>query len=369
MQRKINVKATHLLAAASMFALLGCSNDTFWGAGTPPEDMHAEHAKADGPQVNRYFRPEEKVTEGTVEVEGNSIDYRAIAGTLVVHARGFDDAAAKPDDKGDAKDAPPEASMSFVAYMKQDESPHTRPITFVYNGGPGSATVWLHMGAFGPRRILTPGDTHMQAAPYRLVNNDYSLLDATDLVFVDAPGTGFGRIMGKDKEKAFFGTDADAYAFSQFITQFLTKHGRWNSPKYLFGESYGTPRSAALINVLETQDNLDFNGVILLSQILNYDLSTGRAEINAGIDLPYILALPHLCGDGLVSSQASRQFASAGTVAAGSRSLRARRLSAGAGRRRAAEPGQARRDRGEAPQLYGAVGRLHHEGRSAHRRR
>jgi carboxypeptidase C (cathepsin A) len=291
-QRTFKVKTTHLLAAASMLALLGCSSDPFWGAGAPPEDVHAEHMKGDGPQVNHYFRPDEKVTEGTVEVEGNSIDYRAIAGTMVVHARGYDDAAAKPDDKGDAKDAPPEASMSFVAYMKQDESPRSRPITFVYNGGPGSATVWLHMGAFGPRRILTPGDTHMPGAPYRLVNNEFSLLDATDLVFVDAPGTGFGRIMGKDKEKAFWGTDADVHAFSEFITQFLTKHGRWNSPKYLFGESYGTPRSAALINVLETQDDADFNGVILLSQILNYDLSTGRAEINAGIDMPYILALP-----------------------------------------------------------------------------
>jgi len=291
-QRTFNVKPTHLLAAASLLALLGCSGDPFWGAGAPPEDIHVEHAKGDGAQVNRYFRPDEKVTEGSVEVEGNSIDYRAIAGTLIVHAKGYDDAAAKPDDKADAKDAPPEASMSFVAYMKEDESPRTRPITFVYNGGPGSSTVWLHMGAFGPRRIITAEDSHTPAAPYRLVNNEYSLLDATDLVFVDAPGTGFGRLTGKDKEKAFYGTDADVHAFSEFIKQFLTKHGRWNSPKYLFGESYGTPRSAALINVLETQDDADFNGVILLSQILNYDLSTGRAEINPGIDLPYVLSLP-----------------------------------------------------------------------------
>jgi carboxypeptidase C (cathepsin A) len=292
-QRNFPVKTASLLAAASMLALLGCSTDTFWGAGDPPpaEGMHAEHAKADGQDGNRYFRADEKVTEGSVEVEGNSIDYHAIAGTIIVHPRGWDDAAASSDAK-DSKDQPAEASMSYFAYIKNDESPRTRPITFVYNGGPGSATVWLHMGAFGPRRILTPGDTHMPAAPYRVVNNEYSLLDATDLVFVDAPGTGFGRLRGKDKEKAFWGTDADVHAFSEFIKQFLTKHGRWNSPKYLFGESYGTPRSAALINVLETQDDADFNGVILLSQILNYDLSTGRAEINPGIDLPYILTLP-----------------------------------------------------------------------------
>jgi len=128
------------------------------------------------------------------------------------------------------------------------------------------------MGAFGPRRIITANDTHTPAAPYRLVDNEFSLLDASDLVFIDAPGTGFGRVAGKDKEKAFFGADPDVHAFSEFITQFLSKYGRWNSPKYLFGESYGTPRAANLINVLETQDDADFNGVILLSQILNYDL-------------------------------------------------------------------------------------------------
>ena len=151
-------------------------------------------------------------------------------------------------------------------------------MTFVYNGGPGSATMWLHMGAFGPRRIVTSTDAHTPAAPYSLVNNASSLLDATDLVFIDAPGTGFSRIAGKDKEKAFYGVDQDAYAFAEFITQFLSKYGRWNSPKYLFGESYGTPRSAVLINQLEADRSIDFNGVILLSQILNFDLSPDRPD-------------------------------------------------------------------------------------------
>jgi carboxypeptidase C (cathepsin A) len=294
-QRKILVKPIQFLATASMLALLAaCSSDPFWGAGAPPDDMHAEHAKADTPEINRYFRPSEKTSDGSVEVEGTSIDYHAVAGTLIVHPKGWDDAETHPapDAKSDSKDAPAEASMFYVAYFKDGESAHRRPITFVFNGGPGSSTVWLHMGAFGPRRIVTAEDTHTPAAPYRLVDNEYSLLDASDLVFVDAPGTGFSRVMGKDKEKAFYGTDADVHAFSQFITQFLSKYGRWNSPKYLFGESYGTPRSAALINVLETQDDADFNGVILLSQILNYDLATGRAEQNPSVDLPYQLALP-----------------------------------------------------------------------------
>src|SRR6202012_5793901 len=159
-------------------------------------------------------------------------------------------------------------------------------------GGPSSATVWLPMGAFGPKRFVTATDGHTPAAPYTLANNASSLLDASDLVFIDAPGTGFSRIAGKDKEKAFYGVDQDAYAFAQFISQFLTKYGRWNSPKYLFGESYGTPRSAVLINQLESDRSIDFNGVILLSQILNFDLSPDRPTANPGIDLPYQTSLP-----------------------------------------------------------------------------
>lgn len=158
--------------------------------------------------------------------------------------------------------------MFYVAYFKSDAKGAPRPVTFLYNGGPGSSTVWLHMGAFGPKRVVTADDSHTPAAPYPVVNNDYSLLDVSDLVFVDAPGTGFSRISGKDREKAFYGVDQDAQAFADFIVQFLGKYGRWNSPKFMFGESYGTTRSAVLANVLETQRVVDFNGVILLSQIL-----------------------------------------------------------------------------------------------------
>ena len=136
--------------------------------------------------------------------------------------------------------------MFYVAYFKTGDKNTQRPVTFLYNGGPGSSTVWLHMGAFGPKRVVTPDDSHTPAAPYPVVNNDYSLLDVSDLVFVDAPGTGFSRISGKDNEKAFYGVDQDAQAFADFITQFLAKYGRWNSPKYLFGESYGTTRAAVL---------------------------------------------------------------------------------------------------------------------------
>lgn len=241
-------------------------------------------AKTDG------FKVEQQQTKGTVTVEGHVINYDAYAGTIVVHPRNWDDVPQNADK--DDKTGPAEASMFYVAYIKSDEKGTSRPVTFLYNGGPGSSTVWLHMGAFGPRRVVTSDDSHTPAAPYPFVNNDFSLLDASDLVFIDAPGTGFSRIAGKDREKAFYGVDADGQAFADFIVQFLAKYGRWNSPKYLFGESYGTTRSAVLSNILETERDVDFNGIILLSQILNFDLSADAPEFNPGVDLPYELALP-----------------------------------------------------------------------------
>ncbi|HWA85982.1 MAG TPA: hypothetical protein VG710_07160 [Opitutus sp.] len=235
-------------------------------------------------ESEEVFTPEEVITTGTLA----GIDYKAIAGTLVVHPKDWDDVKDKEN-----KDNPTAvASMFYVAYFKKDAPATSRPITFLYNGGPGSSTVWLHMGAFGPKRVVTADDSHTPAAPYQVVANDSSLLDVSDLVFIDAPGTGFSRLAGKDKEKAFFGVDADAYAFSQFIQQFLSKYGRWNSPKFLFGESYGTPRSAVLVNLLETEADVDVNGVILLSQILNFDLDADSAEGNPSNDLPYEVALP-----------------------------------------------------------------------------
>jgi len=236
------------------------------------------------------FKPEQQASKGSVTVSGTVINYDAFAGTLVVHPKGWDDVPQNADK--DDKSQPAEASMFYVAYFKSDGANTQRPVTFLYNGGPGSSTVWLHMGAFGPRRVVTADDSHTPAAPYTVVSNDFSLLDVSDLVFVDAPGTGFSRIAGKDREKAFYGVDQDAQAFADFITQFLGKYGRWNSPKYMFGKRYGTTRSAVLSNVLETERDVDFNGVILLSQILNFNFSADDPQFNPGVELPYQLALP-----------------------------------------------------------------------------
>jgi carboxypeptidase C (cathepsin A) len=251
--------------------------------------VKVEATKTDAAKPDQ-FKPEQQASKGSVTIGGNVINYDAYAGTLIVHPKGWDDVPQNADP--DPKNKGPEASMFYVAYFKSDTKGAPRPVTFLYNGGPGSSTVWLHMGAFGPKRVVTADDTHTPAAPYSVVNNEYSLLDATDLVFVDAPGTGFSRLSGKDREKAFYGVDQDAQAFADFISQFLSKYGRWNSPKYLFGESYGTTRSAVLANILENERDVDFNGVILLSQILNFSLDSDFPNFNPGIDVAYQLNLP-----------------------------------------------------------------------------
>jgi carboxypeptidase C (cathepsin A) len=268
--------------------------------GAAPLETPKPGAATAAPDQGVLFHPETSETEGVVSVEGKAVPYKAFAGTIIVHPKGWDDAAQreqgadKEKDKalGDASNPQAEASIFYVAYFKKGSPSADRPITFLYNGGPGSSSVWLHMGAFGPRRVVTNDDTHTPAAPYRLIENAYSLLDASDIVFIDAPGTGFSRIAGKDKEKAFWGVDADAHAFNDFILGFLSKYGRWNSPKYLFGESYGTPRSAVLVNMLQSGQSVDFNGVILLSQILNFDLSADAPQFNPGSDEAYVVSLP-----------------------------------------------------------------------------
>ncbi|WP_266168746.1 S10 family peptidase [Dyella subtropica] len=273
-----------LSLAAAIAALLLCT--TSYAA----EKKDKESKPEDKPDA-ALVQPQSSESAGSVRVEGKSIDYKAVAGTLVLHG------------KGD-KEHEPQVSMFYVAYLKKGADAGKRPVTFIYNGGPGSATVWLHMGAFGPRRVVTSDDSHTPAAPYGLVNNDYSLLDASDLVFIDAPGAGFSRLIAadedkskreeqmKERSKATYSVDGDGHAFAQFITQFLSKYGRWNSPKYLFGESYGTTRSAVLANILENESSVDLNGVVLLSQILNFDTGIDGPQFNPGVDLPYVVALP-----------------------------------------------------------------------------
>ncbi len=194
-----------------------------------------------------------------------------------------------------ATDGKEKAAIFSIAYIKKDVSdPAERPITFLFNGGPGSASLWLHMGAFGPRRVAIPSDAKDDGAPpYPIVHNDFSLLDVTDMVFIDPVGTGFSKVLGDTKKEDFYGINEDARAVGDFIRVWLNRNGRWNSPKYIGGESYGTTRSAAVINELEGRYNdVAFNGVLLISTILDFTAEAPEEgnELSPMIYLPTMAA-------------------------------------------------------------------------------
>jgi carboxypeptidase C (cathepsin A) len=193
------------------------------------------------------------VTKHDWVANGKTIHYTATAGNLLIR-----------DEAGKAN-----GSIFYAAYTEDGADPKTRPVTFFYNGGPGSATIWLHMGSLGPIRVVTDSPKATGPAPFQWVTNEYSLIDKSDLVFIDAPRTGFSRVVGKGTPKDFDGVDEDIRAFNKFITRYISVNQRWNSPKFLFGESYGTTRSAGLVASLNN-DGIEFNGVTLLSSILNY---------------------------------------------------------------------------------------------------
>ena len=211
-------------------------------------------------------------TQHSVKIGAETINYTARAGTIVVKD----------------EDGTPRASMFFIAYTKDGVDPAKRPVTYTFNGGPGSSSVWLHMGAFGPRRVVYKDDEgHAAAPPYRLVDNESSILDVTDLVFIDPVTTGFSRAIPFKDANKFHSVDADIESVGDFIRLWTTRYARWSSPKYIAGESYGTTRAAGLSGYL--QDNGFYvNGIVLISSILNF----GTARFDSGNDLPYIVFLP-----------------------------------------------------------------------------
>ncbi len=213
------------------------------------------------------------VTHASVTIDGQRIPYTTTTGTLLLYNK-----------KHQAT-----ASVFYIAYTEDGKNPATRPITFAYNGGPGFASALVDIGGFGPRRIVwpAPGDIKAEQPPYRLENNQYSILRSTDLVFIDAVGTGYSRIVGYGTPQMFYGFVADGRAFAQFIERYVAKFGRWNSPKFLLGESYGTTRNAVLSNDL-VNDGVYLNGVIMCSTVLDFP----TINFSAGNDLPYILYLP-----------------------------------------------------------------------------
>jgi carboxypeptidase C (cathepsin A) len=225
------------------------------------------HARADDTQVTPV---QTVITHHVIRLAGGAtLEYTATAGTLLLR-----------NDHGDAT-----ASVFYVAYTTGDRS---RPVTFLYNGGPGSASLWLHIGAFGPRRILTSATSFIPPPGGRLADNPATLLDISDLVFIDAVGTGYSTVTGKGANNQFWGVDEDIRAFEQFIRRWISTNDRGASPKFLLGESYGTFRSAGLVDRLQT-DGISINGVVLLSSLLDYADDFG----NPGDDnIPDAFAIP-----------------------------------------------------------------------------
>src|SRR5712692_2877938 len=217
-------------------------------------------------------KEESSSTDHSIKIAGQTIPYKAIAGTILLK---------------NEKDEP-QALIYSTSYFRTDSKDPARPISFIYNGGPGSASVWLHMGAFGPRRVLTANAESTPPPPYKLADNAGTLLDKTDMVFIDPVGTGFSHAVGKAQDKDFWGVDQDVKSLAQFITLYVSRNGRWNSPKFLIGESYGTFRSAALGNYLQEHDGMDFNGIVLISSVLDL----GTISFHPGSDMPYIFYLP-----------------------------------------------------------------------------
>jgi carboxypeptidase C (cathepsin A) len=251
--------------------LLGSA--TILGAAEPPSAAQKEGSgEATKQETPAAPKPEQSVTEHTIKVGGTVLKYKATAGTLVI----------RNDDEE------PVAAIGYVAYTKDGVEAKQRALTFAYNGGPGSSAIWLHMGALGPRRIVTTDAGPTPPPPYQVVDNEDTPLDVTDLVMIDPVGTGVSRAVGKAKNKDFWGVDQDIDSVGRFIVQYVNDNGRWNSPKYLLGESYGTMRSAGLVDYLQTKWNMAFNGVILVSVFV--DAKT--AITWAGNDLGYEMYVP-----------------------------------------------------------------------------
>src|SRR4051812_24970072 len=236
--------------------------------------------RADGPSKadERNARPpadaKDKIstTQHSVSIGSQTINYTARAGTMIMRD----------------EDGKPRASFFFTSYTKDGVDPSRRPVTYTFNGGPGSSSVWLHMGAFGPKRVVYADDEgHAAKPPYRTVDNEGSILDVTDLVFIDPVTTGYSRAIPFADANKFHGVDSDIQSVGEFIRQWTTRYSRWASPKFLAGESYGTTRAAGLSGWLG-QQGFYLNGIVLISSILNFE----TASFDSGNDLAYELFLP-----------------------------------------------------------------------------
>ncbi len=231
-------------------------------------------AQESGSPVGPTTEPTPSLWESnhSIVVGGETVEYRAIVGSFILR-----------DDQ-----EMPTAEFFYTAYFRTNGQPSSeRPLIFAYNGGPGSASFWLHMGIMGPRRVVTPNVGQQAPPPYPLVDNDFTLLDNADIVMLDPVGTGFSRPVGEAEGTDFWGIDEDAASITQLIRRFLSKYERWNSPRYILGESYGTTRSAVLSTHLQ-RANIDLNGIVLVSSVLDFN----TIQFPEGSVVPFILNLP-----------------------------------------------------------------------------
>lgn len=240
----------------------------------PAKDVKSTPAKAESEkQTSKAENPKSTETTHRITIGGSSMEYKATTGTLPIK-----DAEGKV-----------QADIFFIAYTRSGTGEVAqRPLTFSFNGGPGSSSVWMHMGLLGPKRVKLADDGSALPPPYTLVDNEYSLLDETDLVFIDPVGTGYSRAVKPDEAKKFWGLKEDAQSVAEFIRLYVTRNARWASPKFLIGESYGTTRAAALSGELMDRHRMNLNGIMLVSTVLNFQTIWG----GEGNHLPDVMFLP-----------------------------------------------------------------------------
>jgi carboxypeptidase C (cathepsin A) len=275
------MRASLLLSAAALFLGLQAQAEPLTPLEPPAEKKaptaDAKPAEKDGaPQDDKKCKeppPKRSETKHSILLNGQKLEYTAIAGSLPLKD----------------KEGKTTAQVFYIAYTKDGVTDLAkRPVTFSFNGGPGSSSVWMHMGLLGPRRVKLSDDGMPSPPPYQMVDNEYSLLDETDLVFIDPVGTGYSRATKPEDAKKFYGLKEDAQSVGEFIRLYVTKNSRWFSPKFIIGESYGTTRAAALSGEMAGRHNMNLNGIMLVSTVLNFQTIWG----GVGNDLPNVLYLP-----------------------------------------------------------------------------
>lgn len=236
----------------------------------------AQPSPSPAPDTSVVTVPYKATTKHSIKIDGKVISYTAVAGTLLLK-----------NEKDESI-----ALFGYTAYVKDGEADASRrPLTFAYNGGPGSSSMWLHLGALGPRRIAVNDPTFTPPPPYKLEDNEHSIIDVTDLIMVDPIGTGLSHPIGKATNKDFWGVDQDIKSISLFISQYIKENDRWNSPKYILGESYGTTRSAGIASYLQDNLGLQLNGVVLVSSVLDIHTLTFQDDISHVLYLPTYAAV------------------------------------------------------------------------------